>query len=306
MPTDLSINNPPISGSYIGDFYAMYAQGGYIIEQGLPTIILAPQTPVVRYDITNALQVKFDVRTFNRKLGLLKDASNINVVDTSYNYVINRFPNDTITLNASEFVNGMTKEQVISLGTYSTLYSDFNQYVNTYFGYAGGFASLFASVSQYDYNQGVFDASAFINIINGKTIDTSGAYVNNLTGSITLYNVNNMISYAVDGNIFANRDPSNGTTASDQNDRANYGVADGFVAGDLIYIPQGTTITIKLGIDSENFNPLNNNNSNQVSSNSTLYNNNQYYTVATTASLTSIQRVLTAPLVIKLDNLSIS
>lgn len=305
MPTDLSINNPPTSGSYNGSFYAMYAQGGYTIEQGLPTIKLAPQTPVVRYDITNALQVQYDVRTFNRKLGLVKDASNINIVDTSYNYVINRFPNDTITLNASEFVSGMTKERVISLGTYSTLYSDFNQYVNTYFGYAGGFASLFASVSQYDYNNGVFDASAFIYIINGKSIDASGAYVNNLTGSITLYNVNNMISYAVDGNIFANRDPSNGTTASDQNDRSNYGVADGFVAGDLIYIPQGTTITIKLGIDSENYNPLNNNNSNQVSSNNTLY-GNPYYTVATTASLTSIQRVLTAPLLIKLDNLSTS
>jgi len=305
MPSDLSINNPPISGSYNGAFYAMYAQGGYTIEQGLPTIKLAAQSPVARYDITNALQVKFDVRTFNKKLGLKKDASNINVVDTSYNYVINRFPNDTITLNASEFVNGMTKERVISLGTYSTLYSDFNQYVNTYFGYAGGFASLFASVSQYDYNQGVFDASAFINIINGKTVDASGAYVNNLTGSITLYNVNNMLSYAIDGNIFANRDPSNGTTASDINDRSNYGVGDGFVAGDLIYIPQGTTITIKLGIDSENYNPLNNNNSNQVSSNTTLY-SNSYYTVATTVSLNSIQRVLTAPLVLKLDNLSIS
>ena len=305
MPTDLSINNPPISGSYNGVFYAMYAQGGYTIEQGLPTIRLAPQTPIVRYDITNALQVKFDVRTFNKKLGLLKDASNIAIMDTSYNYIINRFPNDTITLNASEFVSGTTKEQVISLGTYSTLYSDFNQYVNTYFGYAGGFASLFASVSQYEYNQGVFDASAFIYIINGKSLDASGAYVNNLTGSITLYNINNMLSYAVDGNVFANRDPSNGTTASDPNDRSNYGVGDGFLAGDLIYIPQGTTITVKLAIESENYNPLNNNNSNQISSNITLYGNSNY-TISTTSTLTNIQRVLTAPLVIKLDNLSTS
>ena len=279
------------------------------MEQGFPTILLATQNPIIRYDVTNAVQVKFDVRTFNRKLGLVKDASNQYVVDTSFNYLLTRFPTDTLTISAAEFLAGMQAAQVLSVGTYSTIYSDFNTYVNTYFGYAGGFASLFASVSQFDYNGGVFDAAAFINIITGSAVDASGAYVNNLTGSITIYNINNLLKYAVDGNVFGNRDPSGGTTASDPTNPANYGVADGFLDGDLILIPSGTSITLKLSIQNDNFNPVNNVGPSNVSTLNQLSNFSQkygssYYTESTVATTSNITRTLTAPLLFILKNLS--
>jgi len=308
MPViDLSINVPPVGNNkYTGVYYTIFATGGFSMEQGFATIKLASQNPINQFDVTQALQVKLDVRAFNRKLGLVKDYNNHYIIDSSFNYMTNRFPIDTITISASEFVNSMTSDKVISLGTYTTVYSDFMNYVNTYFGYAGGFSSLFASVSQFDINAGVFDASGFINIINGKSTDASGAYINNLTGAINIYNINNLITYAVDGNVFANRDPVNGMTASDPNNPSNYGLKDGFMAGDLIFIPTGTTITLKLSIESENYNPTNNigpANVNQVSNYTQKY-GSSYYTESTSATLTNINRVLTAPLLIKLDNLS--
>jgi hypothetical protein len=310
---DLSINPYPILSSYYsGLFYAFIAQGGYSMAQGFDTIKLALETPITQYDLTQAVQVQFDVRTFNTKLGLIKDANNINVVDSSYIPALDRYPVDTITLTAEEFVAGMTAAQVISVGTYSSMYSDFNYYVNTYFGYAGGFSSLFSKNTSYDYNNGVFDADAFINLITTQAVDPSGAYVSPVTGTITIYNVNSILRYAVDSNVFGNRDPNTGTTASDPDNHANYGLEDGFYDGDLILIPSGTTVTLTLAIDLEALLPINNigpsnvANLTELSSFVTKYNNNlsAYYSESSTASRTQIQRVLTAPLVLRLTNLS--
>lgn len=318
--TDILINQPPdlsVLGSYYnGLFYAIVAMGGYTIEQGFSTIKLALEKPMTRYDLTQALQVRFDVRTFNQKIGLMKDLNNISILDSSYNPSLDRFPIDTISLSASEFVAGMSAAQVISVGTYSTMYRDFGEYVNSYFGYAGGFASLFSNSTNYSYNNGVFDASSVMNIITTQVIDSSGAYVNSVNGNIIIYNVNNLLRFSVDSNVFSNRDPINGTTASDPTNHANYGLADGFYAGDLILVPNGTTITLNLGIDLEAYSPINNTGINNVNSIQQLSNFSQKYLLptdsaypgpyseATSASLTKISRTLTAPLLIRLDNLS--
>ena len=310
---DLSINPYPLLSSYYnGLFYAFIAHGGYTLAQGFDTIKLAIEQPVTQYDLTQAVQVAFDVRTFNTKLGVIKDASNINIIDTSYIPALDRYPVDTITLSAAEFVAGMTSKQVISVGTYSSMYSDFNYYVNAYFGYSGGFSSLFSKNTSYDYNKGVFDASAFIHLITTMVPDPSDAYISPVTGTITIYNVNNILRYTVDSNVFGNRNPVTGTTASDATNHANYGLIDGFYDGDLILIPTGTTITLTLGIDAEallpinNIGPMNVANLTELSNFVEKYNNNlsTYYSESSSATRTQIQRVLTAPLVIRLTNLS--
>ena len=278
------IPNPyPVSGVHSGVFYTITAMGGYNIHQTFPPIVLAAVNPINSFDITNALQVKFSANTFNAKLG-------------NYNPVINRFPNDTITLTAAEFVAGMTAQQVVSLGTYKTLYSDFIHYVNSYFSYAGGFTSLFASVNTFDYNNGIFDANAFISLINEPPVNA----VPQITGTITIYNVNNLIQYAVDENVFGNR-PS--PTADTQNvaDPTVNSISAGFKDGDLILVPSGTTITLDLQIDLGSSN-IPTSGLNQISSSNILYGNHNY-TVSTTAALNSIKRVLTAPLLIEIKNL---
>jgi len=311
--TDISNVTPATNTTpYIGLYYAFIATGGYTIGQGFDTIRLAKQIEVLQYDLTQALQVRYDVRIFNQKLGLCKDASNQYIIDSSFNPITDLYPIDSITISASEFVNFMNPGQVISVGTYSTLYRDFQNYINTYFGYAGGFESLFNLASSYVINGGVFDASAFLNIITGPTMDGSGAYVNALNGTITISNINTTLRYAIDSNVFGNRDPINGTTASDPSNNADYGMADGFLAGDLFYIPTGTNITLTLLIEPELYTPINNIGPTNVgnltassnhTSNSNLTNSTNY-TQNTIPTTTSIIRTLEAPLLIRLDNIS--
>jgi hypothetical protein len=354
-------SNNAIHLPYEGNVYAFFATGGYTMDQCFNMIKLYEQDELNQYDVTSAVQVRFDVRTFNQKLGLLKDDNNFQVTDSSLNTYTDRFPIDEITISADEFVDGMTSAQVISVGSYSTMYSDYIQFVNTYFGYAGGFSSLFASASEFDINKGVFDYNSFINLLNpynstvdgtyypnydisGEiyTYDASGENVKPLTGNITISNINNLLRYAIDSNVFNNRTPATVTpievygnanvspsiidpgnlTASDLCGnvtselqsmwKSNYGMSDGFVAGDLIFIPAGTTVKLHLDIDSEMYNPLNNIGATNVldliqrttvtSKGNTTSKN--YFTESSSATARNIDRTLTAPLLIKLDNLS--
>ena len=278
--------------SYSGIVYAIYGIGGFQIEQGFPKIKLASQSTVNQYDVTNALQVKIDVRMFNEKLGLYKNTDNNSILSTTYTSQNNAFSVDSISISASEFVSHMSVPQVLSVGAYATIYSNFSQYVNTYFSYPIGFTSLFSNAYDISFNNNIFDANAFINIINGQTIDSTGAYVNDLSGSITIFNVNSIIRNIVETNVFGNR-----------ND-AHFGVGWGFMAGDLIFIPSGTTTTLQLEIDPLNNPALNSIGSTNVESVSSTFNyNNGFYSSSASASLTNISQVLTTPLLIILSDL---
>ena len=311
MIYDVSINQPPPQGNtYIGYYYSILGTGGYTIDQHFANINLAAQTPIAKYDLTNAVQVLYDVRTFNTKIGLYKDANNLNVLSSSYDNSSGIFPTDSITISASEFAAAVdVSNLVVSVGTYSTLYSGFNQYVNTYFNYANSFASLFSTTSVFNINGGVFDASAFVNIIHGQTLAADGSYIKDLSGSVTIENINSLLKFAVDSNVFANRDASYGTTASNPANRANYSRKDGFLAGDLIYVPTGTTVNLSVSIVNQGFETINNTGPNQVTTiniadNFTSKYGSNLYTESSSATLTGIQQTLTAPLVFILANLS--
>jgi hypothetical protein len=202
----------------------------------------------------------------------------------------------------------MASSQVTSVGYYSTLYSDFTTYVTTYFGYLGGFESLFYRAEDFSYNNGTFDADAFMALITGRTADGSGAYINDLSGTVTISNINKLLRNAIDANAFGNRDPSGGTTASDPSYNNNYGMADGFMANDLVFVADGTTITLNLIIASETFiNAINNAGpaySTALTQSTNYSSTNGYFSTETNASTTLITRTLTAPLLIKLANLS--
>jgi hypothetical protein len=342
-PLSGPINDIVIDTSYSGFYYAFLGTGGFTMDQCFNNIKLRQEAAILKYDVTNSLQVTFDVRTFNEKIGLFKDYYNINIISSDFDRISDTFPNDNITIEATEFVSGMTTDQVISVGVYSTIYSDFIEFVNTYFGYAGGFSSLFSSASEFDINGGKFDASAFLHIITESNVPTQNnptdlSNVKAVTGNITISNINALLKYAIDGDVFNNRNPqlSTGTASNPEADssgnvyantlyKSNYGMSDGFIAGDLIFIPAGTTINLHLVIDSENYGPLNNlgpaNVSNLINSMDTSRtttkkfidangNQNDLYTEAqekiftetTTATTTNIDRTLTAPLLIKLAN----
>ena len=65
---DGSINQIINDSSYTGLFYAYGASGGFVMEKGVASTTLTPYERINKYDMTNSLQLKYDVRTFNTKL----------------------------------------------------------------------------------------------------------------------------------------------------------------------------------------------------------------------------------------------
>ena len=280
---------------YVGLFYAYDGSGGFFLEKGVGTTTIYPYNRINQYDVTNSLQVKYDVRTFNQKLGLIKDQLNFEIISTSFNPDTGNFPDDVVTLTAAEFVDATGPANIISVGKYSTLYSDFQTLLNNYFGYPEGFTNLFTVQTQIDINNGIFDASAMVNLMNYSELNSSGEYVNTITGTITINYVNALLRYACQNNPFTNRESQT--------------LEDGFIENDLIYVPTGTTVTLVANI-------INNDTPNntivpttpglehiiQTSPGPDF--SNGYYSQVTTFTSSSITRVLTVPMLIALKNLS--
>jgi hypothetical protein len=389
-----SIFNPPdplSDGAYSGYYYAFYGDGGFSTDQSFNQILLSPEASASfqLYDVTYAVQVKFDVRKINEKIGLIKDASNLTVIDSSYDFHRDSFPIDSITIDSGEFINGMSAEQVISVGAYQTMYREYMQSVNKYFFNTATISdTLLSQSSTNDLSNGLFDADAFMSLINQQT-DSSHPYVHPLLGFVTLSNINQLLRYAVDNNVFGNRvllnndtsantfdlsftnstvtdiynntvtttvidpvennititiqDNSNNVTTTIVDDivnhtstitttgqsyssittsgpftnvitptyadvsfsqtPANHGVTQGFLAGDLIFIPAGTTVALELMVD-----PM------IDASSSSIYdlivNSGLAYEYAidlsniATQKTTMVNKILTAPLLIELANLS--
>jgi hypothetical protein len=278
---DNPINDPTLD-LFEGEVYVLQASGGFEMERGFDTIKLAEQEAPEYVDVTDAIQITMDVATFNGKLDL-----------TSFDEVTDSFATDEITISAEDLTAGVTNAaQVLSVGKYSTLYSDFQSYVASYFGFNGGFSSLFTAASEFAIDtDNVFDGASFVALLTGSgSVDPSGRYISDLSGAITIGNLAKLLKYSVDGNVFGNRDP----------EVKNWGVKDGFVAGDLIWVPEGTTITLNLAIDAEAFAPLNNAGVTYGSQVQNTTYTDGLFALETTATTTLINRIAKAPLLIKL------
>ena len=311
-----AINNIAHTGAYATTVYAFNASGGFTMARGFDDIKFRVADAIPRFDVTDAVQVLFDVATFNAKLGLVKNAQNTVVVSSSFDEVDDCFKSGgvevaSINLTSTNLINGLNVNglQVISVGKYATLYSDFKNYVSSYFGFDGGFSSLFAAASEFaiDTNN-QFNGASFVRLLNGEVVHADGHYIADLSGSITVNNLTKLLRYAVDTNCFGNRTPSVDPSGSsvDPSYNSNYGVEDGFLAGDLIWIPSGTTITLNIAIDSEAFLPLNNVGASFASSNYTQVTSygGENFTQTTSATTNLITRTVKAPLLIKLVNAS--
>lgn len=222
---------------YDGYYYAYEASGGFSMENGVGNITIQPYSNVKVHEVTNSLQIKYDVREFNKKLGLYKDASNIEILSTFYDISTNTFLNDgtiidNISLTANEFAENVIAANIISVGRYSTAYSEFNTLLNNYFQLPDGFSTFFTGTP-------IFDTNTMVHIMNPSEQNASGEYVNQMTGTITINKVNEILRYAFQYNPFNNRETE---TVSIEN---------GFIENDLIYIPTGTTVTLVANILNE-------------------------------------------------------
>jgi hypothetical protein len=238
-----SIDKEPMSRIYEGFIYAYLADGGFFIDKSFNMIRLAQENQIYQFDSTTAVQVTYDVRKFNEKLGLIKDASNQFIIQSPYNPLLDEYPTDSVTITADDFIAEITSNNILSLGKLTTLYNDYVNYVNSYFSFPAGFHTLLSSQSNTDTNNGTFDVSDFLRLLQ-PVITGHGDTVTTTNGSITIYNINASLRYAVDTNAFGNRDPSSNTApySSDPVNTHNFGLGDGFMADDLVYAPTGISI----------------------------------------------------------------
>lgn len=288
----LGSNTQP-NGVYGGEYYAIDTSGGFSMDQSLPKIPFGQNGPITRFDVTDALQIVFDVATFNERIGIIKDASNIETLSADLNER-GELLVDSVTISTGDFIDGINATSIISMGSLSTLYSDFNDTVKTYFGLPNGFASLFAAAANYNVNGGIFNATTFINLINGNTFDPSGSYISDLSGYFTVNSINSVLRYACVTDVLGNR--PNGA----------YDISNGFLDGDLLFIPKGMTINLSVNIDAElpGAEPINTGPFNlllqDASFNYADISNNVYK--RTSSTVTSISQTYEVPMLIILKN----
>lgn len=274
---------------YTGIYYALEGLGGYDMEEGIHNVELIPSEILNQYDVTGSVQIYMDVRFFNEKIGLYKDAQNQNILSSSFNEITRKFPQDTITISSNEFLQNVHIPNIISVGKLETLYVDFIQYVNDYFSYANGCSSIFNPASQMDINGGIFDATQLITILNGKTKDpATGEYVNDLSGSITILSINQMLQQIISSNPFNNRQP-------------NSSLRDGFIENDLIFIKTGIKISLNVNFI-ENGITINDLGV-QIPKNDCYCYKKGYFSTNTTMTNTDITMTVYTPLLIKLINI---
>jgi hypothetical protein len=189
--------NNQTNGIYRGLAYVFDTSGGFSIRQAFPQINLNTYSPIAQYDVTEALQIRFNVRTFNNKIGVIKDETNKSIQNLYFDISNELLVDDTgtiidsVNISSQEFLNGIGTNNIVSMGKMSTLYSDFNYTVMEYFGAPYGFSSVFSNATDFNINNGIFDASAFVNLINRITFDgINGSIISDLSGYFTVNNLN--------------------------------------------------------------------------------------------------------------------
>lgn len=286
----LFVPNEPI----VGRTYAYEASGGFSIQQSFPEIAVSEE-----FYVANALQIRLGVDTLNSRIGLTKDPSNNNVLEFNYDKENEKYIPDDIEITSKDLIKIISTGNILSMGSLSTLYSDFNYTILEYFGAPYGFSSFFAGEEHYNINDGVFDASALIHLINGGTFNFAGEYVSDLSGSITIHNVTDNIKKACTNNPFVNRPVEK-----------NYTYKDGFIERDLIYITEGISITLSVNIEAEPYIPIYNVGPANLDEVDRIYNTLNYTNRLTLVkkqteySLVNITQVYTIPILIILSNIT--
>ena len=338
MSSALPTPNPspdPLSGVVTTDVvYAFTGVGTFVMEAGFKTVAVLDQDTLLTYDVTQALQINIPASMFNAKLGITSLSNSYD--DIQQTFVVGGAVVDSITIAPDDFkAKLLSPTQIVRAGAYLGMYAKFRTYVATYFGVPGGFASLFAGATLFDPVETSTDAENIYALFNptagaemtietepeGADLDTyTGNYTTAFTGEIVISNITKLLRYAVDSNVVGNRaSPVIGDGAADDTaNTSNFGVGDGFLPGDLIYVSPGTQITLDLDISPELYSPPFNNPNDSVASTFVFGENNVAdltvasnsfptlsststagdYSSASTITRTNIKRVLKAPLLI--------
>ncbi len=192
-------------------------------------------------DLTLTFQIKTDVKVFNNKIGLFKDSSNQTIVKSLFDISNQTFPITSIKFDFSELLPNPSVDDVISLGGFKTMYSDFKRTIANYYEHPpDGTVSLFDTDAENTLNEQFVTVDEFISIIQDATSQDSdiGADV---SGNLQIYQINSVLETLYENDPF--------------NNRQNRSIHEGFIAGDLILLTSG--ISIRLDLFTKSAEPLN-------------------------------------------------
>ena len=214
---------------YDGSHYAITGKGGFSIKESY-AMKLEPIRQLGKYDMTNAVQILFPAELLNGLLG-------------GFNEMTKEFNNNQIIITADQLLNTVQKEDILSVGAFDSMYYDYQNYINNYFGFTLNGVSLFTNESQIEFNNGVFNKNCLYSVLHEKRICSfSGEIKDALNGYIEIKDISEMLYKINELDLFGNRPMQS----------SSHDICKGFIDGDLIYISDGIHIKLdtEMTIDS--------------------------------------------------------
>lgn len=218
--TNLSNTTP-----YTGFLLAFPAVGTLTIAKTLAPITITPTTVLQNVDVSGSLQLNVSRTLFD--INTATDGSG-NLVQDSITITSTQLKNALYFSNASP---PPSSPSVASKGYMQNVFTNYDSYVNAYFGNTTGFNLPFTytPTNIYGYQDG-FSTQPNTTLTDDQII----TLLQDLSGSITVSNLTKLLTFASTQNTFNNRQ---GLTYQS-----------GFQAGDLIYFQQGITLTLQTNI----------------------------------------------------------
>jgi len=264
---------------YNGYHHAISAVGSFSLNEKTQHMKIQPIENIGKFNVSNSVQIVLSNQLFNNKLG-------------KFNETISKFDIDTLTITANEFASAITESQINSVGKLETIYSDFAQYVDDFLSFEEGFSSIYYMEDPVSIENREFTSTELFQLMTRKTDNIYGTY-DEIFGSITIYGVNELLKNAKKMNIFGNR-ATNGETLSN-----------GFLEGDIIYIPYGINITLSLELDANTLRLNEAGKKNVEKMNQKTDFDDGFMSQTTYTSMYRIQREIKIPLFIKLIKINL-
>jgi hypothetical protein len=197
--------------------YVIPASGSLTINQYLNNVKMFPVNDLSYVDVSGSLQLNVDVGLF--------------AINKSIDHATGNFINDYITITAQEIMQYLIGVQ--SVGYLENIYTNYNNYVNAYFGNTSGFSVKFTTDMS-----GV--GGKYNNGFTNNTLDSTHAVLllEEMKGSITINGLTELLRYVCLEDPFKNRPVYE-----------LYEYTNGFVENDLIYFKSGINITLNTQID---------------------------------------------------------
>ena len=222
---------------------------------------------IEEYDISDSVQLYYNVNKINVKIGLIKTCNII--LHSDFNYSTNIFPIDDINISAFEFVDDLKLSSIISIGKFKTAFIEFDTFIKNILSYKEGF---------------IHDNKNIIDDIKSNIMSEEYFYNNIkkfLYGNIQINKINEILDNSF---FFENH--------------FNIPKKHGFIENDQVFIPYGFTFKLHYDIDICN---LNNNGKKFILNlkNETDMDNG-YLSINTTIQKDKIIRIIKIPLFLKL------